>query len=108
MPDRDTTNSESWWARHRNHVNYILRMVIALGTAEWALKRLGWLFGWTSEPVQGRLGQVFDALVVLAAGVFAGFHAIRHITRKNDERQAMLDRFHDKAVKAREAGKHHA
>jgi len=96
---RIATTSPSRWARTRN---YYFLMTIGLATTLWALKQLGWLFGWTAEPDQGHLGQTFDAFVILAAGVFLAIHAVRHITRNDNERQATRDRFHDKAVKAKE------
>ena len=103
--DGSETTRASWWARRRN---YFFLAVLGLGTSEWALKQLGWLFGWTSEPNQGHLGQIFDATVILAAGIFVVIHAFRHIHRNDAARKAKLDGFHDKALKAKQAKHLHA
>jgi hypothetical protein len=95
----------SRWKRLRH---YFLLAMLGIITMQWALKELTWRFGWTPEPVQDRLGHIFDAFVILAAGLVVFIFALRHITRKDETRQAALDRLHDQAVKAKEAKNVHA
>ena len=93
------------WRRIRH---YFFLAMLGIITMQWALKQLTWRFGWTSEPVQGRLGHIFDEFVILAAGLVVFIVALRHITQKDETRQAALDRLHDKALKAKEAKNVHA
>jgi len=102
---RSEQPKSSWWARRRN---YFLLMALAIGTMQWALKQLSWLFGWKSQPVQGHFEQIFDALVILAAGTVVMIQALRHLRRHDAERQVKLDRLHEKAANARAAREQHA
>jgi hypothetical protein len=109
MPDRrldeTRTTSPSWWARNRF---FWFAWVLALWTMQWALKQLGWLFGWTGEPRQDRSDRILDAMVILAAAIFLMVHAIRHSHRNDAARKAMLDQFHEKAERAKRARNLHA
>lgn len=102
---RPAESRSSWWRRRRN---YFFLAMLAIWTSQWALKQLGWLFGWTAEPVDGHLGQVFDTIVILAAGLVLMVYAFRQISRHDDERKATLDRFHELAVQAKAAKNPHA
>lgn len=89
----------SWWARNRN---YLFLWVLGFATVRWAIEQLRWLFGWSAEPVGGHLSRVFDASVILVAGSVLMVQAFQHIRRRDEARRAALDRFHDRAVKAKE------
>lgn len=109
MPDRKLdeirTTPPSWWARNGY---FWFAWVLALWTMQWALKQLRWLFGWAGEPRQDHSDQILDAMVILAAGIFLMVLAARHRHRSDAARQAMLDRFHEKAESARKARNLHA
>ena len=103
--DVSPASQPSWWTRNSY---YFFVMALALWVMQWALKQLGWLFGWSEQPRDGHLGQIFDALVILAAGTFLMIHAIRYLRRNHVARQTKLDELHEKLVRAREAKNLHA
>jgi len=91
---------KSLWKRRST---YFLLAMLSIWTSQWALKQLGWLFGWTAEPAHGRFDQILDTTVILAAGLVLMVYAFQQIARHDNERKATLDRFHELAVKAKEA-----
>ena len=102
---KPAASSTSPWKRR---TNYFFLGMLAIWTSQWALKQLGWLFGWTANPVQGHLGQIFDTMAILAAGIVLMVYAFRQISRHDNERKATLDRFHEKALQAKAAKNIHA
>jgi hypothetical protein len=98
-------SSSSLWKRRST---YFFLGMLAIWTSHWALKQLGWLFGWTAEPVEGHLGQIFDTLVILMAGLVLMVYAFKQIARHDNERKANRDRFHELAVKAKQGKNVHA
>ena len=106
--DRGAKPAASSTPLWRRRGNYFFLGMLAIWTSQWALKQIGWLLGWNAQPVQGRLGHLFDAMVILAAGIVLLIQASLYLCRPNKDRQAMLDRFHDKALKAKQAKNLHA
>ena len=98
-------SSSSVWKRRSN---YFFLAMLAIWTSQWALKQLGWLFGWTAEPVEGHMGRIFDTMVILAAGLVLMVYACRLIARHDNERKADRDRLHELAVKAKQGKNVHA
>lgn len=103
--DETRTTPPSWWARNGY---FWFAWVLSLWAMQWALKQLRWLFGWSGEPVQDHSGRILDAIVILAAGIFLMVHAARQRHRRDAARKAMLDRFHEKAERAKDARNLHA
>jgi hypothetical protein len=97
---KPVTSSTPLWKRRGN---YFFLGMLAIWTSQWALKQIGWFLGWNAQPVQGRLGHLFDAMVILAAGIVLLIQASIYLCRPERDRQAMLDRLHDKALKSKQA-----